>query len=81
MSQASGSSGPVNGGRGEISALGGFWRWLCKLFRRGNGDSQLRDTIEEIIGEIEEAVPEQETATPMIASLSKTFLTVATSSG
>jgi hypothetical protein len=28
MSQASGSSGPVNGGRGEISALGGFWRWL-----------------------------------------------------
>ena len=65
MSQASGSSGPVNGGRGEISALGGFWRWLCKLFRRGNGDSQLRDTIEEIIGEIEEAVPEQETATPI----------------
>ncbi len=65
MSQASGNSRPVNGGRGEISALGGFWRWLRKLFHRGNGDTQLRDTIEEIIGEIEEAVPEQEAATPI----------------
>ncbi len=65
MSQASGSSRPVNGSRGEPSAFGGVWRWLRKLFRRTNGDSQLRDTIEEIIGEIEEAIPEQEAATPI----------------
>jgi hypothetical protein len=63
MSQASGSR-PVNGSRGEHSALAGIRRWLRKLFRRGNGDSQLRDTIEEIIGEIEEAAPEEEAATP-----------------
>ncbi len=65
MSQVSGNSRPANGNRGGVSALGGFWRWLRKLFGRGNGDSQLRDTIEEIIGEIEEAVPEQEAATPI----------------
>ncbi len=65
MSQASGSSRPVNGSRGAPSAFGGVWRWLRKLFRRTNGDSQLRDTIEEIIGEIEEAIPEQEAATPI----------------
>ena len=65
MSQASGSNGPVDGGREGLSAFGGFWRWLRKLFRRDNGDSQLRDTIEEIIGEIEEAVSDQEAATPI----------------
>ncbi len=65
MSQASGSSRPVNGSRGEHSAFGGFRRWLRKLFRRTNGDSQLRDTIEEIIGEIEEAIPEEAAATPI----------------
>ena len=68
MSQASGSNRSVNGGRGGISAFGDFGRWLRKLFRRGNGDSQLRDTIEEIIGEIEEAVPEQEAATRSVAT-------------
>ncbi len=65
MSQASGSSRPVNGSRGEPSAFGGVRRWLRKLFRRTNGDSQLRDTIEEIIGEIEEAIPEEAAATPI----------------
>ena len=64
MSQASGSR-PVNGSRGETSAPGGLRRWLRKLFGRGNGDSQLRETIEEIIGEIEEAVPEEDAATPI----------------
>ncbi len=64
MSQASGSR-PVNGSRGETSAPGGLRRWLRKLFRRGNSDSQLRETIEEIIGEIEEAVPEEDAATPI----------------
>ncbi len=65
MSQVSGSSRPVNGNRGEHSGFAGFWRWLRKLFGRGNGDTQLRDTIEEIIGEIEEAIPEEESAAPI----------------
>jgi CBS domain containing-hemolysin-like protein len=65
MSQASGSSRPVDGSGGEPSTFGGFRRWLSKLLRRANGDSQLRDTIEEIIGEIEEAIPEEEAATPI----------------
>ena len=65
MSQASGSGRAVNGSRGKHSAFGGFRRWLRKLFRRTNGDSQLRETIEEIIDEIEEAIPEEEAATPI----------------
>jgi CBS domain containing-hemolysin-like protein len=35
------------------------------LFHRRNGDTQLRDTIEEIVGEIEEAIPEEGAATPI----------------
>jgi CBS domain containing-hemolysin-like protein len=65
MSQVSGNSRPANGNRGERSALDDFRRWLRRLFGRGNGDSQLRETIEEIIGEIEEAIPEEEAATPI----------------
>ena len=65
MSQASGSSRPANGNRGERPALDGIRRWLRKLLGRGNGESQLRETIEEIIGEIEEAIPEEEAATPI----------------
>ena len=65
MSQVSGSSRPVNGNRGEHSGFAGFWRWLRKLFGRGNGDTQLRDTIKEIIGEIEEAIPEEDAAVPI----------------
>ena len=65
MSQTSGGGKLVDGNRGEYSTFAGLWRWLRRLFHRGNGDSQLRDTIEEIIGEIEEAVPETETATPI----------------
>ena len=65
MSQISGSSRPVNGNRGEHSGFAGFWRWLRKLFGRGNGDTQLRDTIKEIIGEIEEAIPEEDAAVPI----------------
>jgi CBS domain containing-hemolysin-like protein len=63
MSQASGNSRSVNGHPAEGSALAGLWQWLSRLFRRRNGDSRLRDTIEEIIGEIEETVPEA--ATPI----------------
>ena len=32
---------------------GGFWRWVKSLFGTRNGDSQLRETIEEIIEEFE----------------------------
>ena len=62
MSQASTSSKVVNGGRAEVAGPGGLWHRLCRLFRRRNGDTQLRDTIEEIIGEIEETGPEAEGA-------------------
>ncbi len=65
MSQASGSGRSANGNRGELSVFAGIRRWLRKLVGRGNGDSQLRETIEEIIGEIEEAIPEEEAATPI----------------
>ncbi|MCH8809092.1 MAG: HlyC/CorC family transporter [Proteobacteria bacterium] len=65
MTQAAGGSRPVNGNRDGISILGGLWRWLRRIFRRRNGDSRLRETIEEIIGEIEETVPEEEAATPI----------------
>ncbi len=65
MTQAAGGSRPDNGNRDGISILGGPWRWLRRIFRRRNGDSQLRETIEEIIGEIEETVPEEEATTPI----------------
>ncbi len=58
MSQVSDDSRPANGAREKVSTLGGLWQWLRRLFHHENGDHQLRDTIEEIIGEIEEAVPE-----------------------
>ncbi len=63
MSQASGSSRQADGRRAEGAAPAGFWQWLRRMFRRRNGNSQLRDTIEEIIGEIEETMPDA--ATPI----------------
>ena len=57
MSQPSGSSRQADGRRAEGAAQAGFWQWLRRMFRRRNGNSQLRDTIEEIIGEIEETTP------------------------
>ena len=65
MSHASGNGRSINGNRGDRSAFHDFRRWLRKLFGRANGDSQLRETIEEIIGEIEEGIPEEEAATPI----------------
>ncbi|MEX0921500.1 MAG: hemolysin family protein [Rhodovibrionaceae bacterium] len=55
MSQASDGSAGGNG----------FWSWLRGLFKPRNGDSKLRDTIEEIIEEIEESEGEEEAATPI----------------
>ncbi len=60
MINASGNSRPVNGNRSEISILAGLWRWLRRVFRRRNSDSQLRDTIEEIIDDFEETAPTDE---------------------
>ncbi|RMD64419.1 MAG: HlyC/CorC family transporter [Alphaproteobacteria bacterium] len=49
------------------------WRRLRGLFRSKNDESPLRDTIEEIIGEIEEAAPDEEA--PAIGSHEKLLLT------
>jgi len=67
MSQASGDSRPVgrNGARAGTPALTGLWHWLRGLFRPRNGESALRDTLEEIIGEIEETAPEEQVAAPI----------------
>ncbi len=58
MSQISDNSRPANGAHERVSTLGGLWQRLRRLFHHDNNGNQLRDTIEEIIGEIEEAVPE-----------------------
>lgn len=49
-----------NGRTAAPTPLGAFWHWLRGLFRHRNGDSALRDTIEEIIEEMEETAPEEE---------------------
>ena len=55
-----------NGHAGTSSGwLGGIWHWLRGLFRGRNGDSALRETIEEIIEEIEEGKNDQASATPI----------------
>jgi CBS domain containing-hemolysin-like protein len=65
MIQASDNNRLVNDNRTDISAPGGLWQWLRRIFRRRNGESHLRETIEEIIGEIEETAPEDETTAPI----------------
>jgi len=51
------ASGKRRNGNGQ-----GLWQRLRSLFGMRNGDSALRDTLEEIIGEIEESAPEKEGA-------------------
>ena len=67
MSELSGSSKPLggNGGGTQSAAPGGFWSWLRGLIRHRNGDSPLRDSIEEIIEEIQETEDAGEAATPI----------------
>lgn len=67
MSEASGSSKPVRGGgqTADEGALAQFRQWLRGLFRPRNGESALRDTIEEIIEELEEVEDPEEAATPI----------------
>ncbi len=61
MSEASGNGKALrNGGSG--AAAGGPWHWLRNLFRRREGESQLRETIEELIGEIQEQESDEEGA-------------------
>ena len=70
MSQASDDSRPVvrNGARAGPASLAGLWHWLRGLFRPRNGESALRDTLEEIIGEIEESAPEKDGAGQIVAA-------------
>ncbi len=63
MSEAAGNEKSARAG--EASGLSGFKAWLSGLFKSRNGDSQLRETIEEIIVEIQESEDENEAATPI----------------
>jgi CBS domain containing-hemolysin-like protein len=54
-----------NGQGADTGWPGRIWHWLRGLVRGRNGDSALRDTIEEIIEEIEETESEQASATPI----------------
>ena len=67
MSELSGSSKPVRGSgqTADEGALAKIRLWLRSLFRSRNGESPLRDTIEEIIEQLEETEDEQEAATPI----------------
>ena len=62
MSQASNSGHSAHGGLSPLSAL---WHRLVARWRGRNGDTQLRDSIEAIIDEIEEAVPDDAAAAPI----------------
>jgi len=62
MSEASNSGSPAHGG---LSPLSAFWQRVRARLRGRNGDSQLRDSIEAIIDEIEEGVPDDAAATPI----------------
>ena len=62
MSEASNSGSPAHGGPAPLLAL---WQRLRARLRGRNGDSQLRESIEAIIDEIEEAVPDDAAATPI----------------
>lgn len=63
MSEAAGSEKSAR--NGESSPFGGIRQWLAGLFKSRNGDSHLRETIEEIIVEIQENEDESEAATPI----------------
>ncbi len=46
--------------QGEVSGLAAFWRWLKGLVNSRNGDSNLRETFEEIIEEYGEEEGEED---------------------
>ena len=63
MSEAAGSEKSAR--NGGSSPVAGIRQWLSGLFKSRNGDSHLRETIEEIIVEIQESEDESEAATPI----------------
>lgn len=63
MTETTGSEKSTRGN--EVSLISGFRQWLAGLFKSRNSDSQLRETIEEIIVEIQENEDESEAATPI----------------
>jgi CBS domain containing-hemolysin-like protein len=54
-----------NGHSGQGGPLAGTWQWVRGLFRGRNGESALRETIDEIIEEIEEGEDDESGATPI----------------
>ena len=62
MADSSSSSGRVVRGNGQG---GGFWQRLRSLMKGRQGETQLRETLEEIIDEIKEVEGEEDSSTPI----------------
>ncbi len=73
MAEVSGNGKASRRTGGESQGLAAVLRWLRGLFGLRNGDSQLRETIEEIIGEIEDKETD-ESRLPPIGSNEKLML-------
>ncbi len=65
MSEISGNSKSLRDQDAEASSRGGLWNWLTRSFGLKNGDSSLRETMEEIIEEIEGSEDEAASSTPI----------------
>ncbi|WP_085906471.1 hemolysin family protein [Kiloniella majae] len=65
MSEISGNSKSLRDQDAEASSRGGLWNWLTRSFGFKNGDSSLRETMEEIIEEIEGSEDEAASSTPI----------------
>ncbi|WP_417452380.1 hemolysin family protein [Kiloniella sp.] len=65
MSEISGNSKSLRDQDAEASSRGGLWNWLTRSFGFKNGDSSLRETMEEIIEEIEGSEDEAASLTPI----------------
>ncbi|KKJ77176.1 hemolysin C [Kiloniella litopenaei] len=65
MSEISGNSKSLRDQDAETSSRGGLWNWLTRSFGFKNGDSSLRETMEEIIEEIEGSEDEAASSTPI----------------
>ncbi|MEH6629551.1 MAG: hemolysin family protein [Halopseudomonas aestusnigri] len=65
MSEISGSGKVLRDQDTETSSRGSLWSWVTRIFGLKNGDSSLRETMEEIIDEIEGSEDETESSTPI----------------
>ncbi|OUS12838.1 magnesium/cobalt efflux protein [Rhodospirillales bacterium 47_12_T64] len=65
MSEVSGDSKTLRDQGDEASSRGGIWNWMIRTLGFKNGDSTLRETMEEIIDEIEGNEDEVESSTPI----------------